>query len=195
MIATKTYQESELLYLVAEGDEKAFASLVGGIVRYLEPLVMKIVRSPESCKEVLQECFIRIWLNRDKLPGLENPPAWFKRVALNETFTWLRKNASTSKLFNEVADDTAVDFTATGLDNLAFRETALLLEKAIAELPPQRKLIFQMNRIEGIKSKEIAEKLNLSNGYVKNALSAALESIRQNLAASGKLIGLLLFFY
>jgi len=64
VITTKTYQESELLYLVAEGDEKAFASLVGRIARYLEPLVMRIVRSPEPCKEVLQECFIRIWLNR-----------------------------------------------------------------------------------------------------------------------------------
>ena len=55
----------------------------------------------------------------------------------------------------------------------------------IQSLPRQRKTIYYLNRVEGKTTREIAETLQLSHGYVRNALSAALAVIRERLAASG----------
>ena len=187
------YDQKQLFASVAEGDEKAFAALITAIAPLHEAIVLKIVHSRDHAREILQESFIRIWLHRDKLPALESPDAWFKRVTLNETFTWLNKNASRAKIFRGLAYEPGIAPSAP--DNLSFRETLEVLQEAMEQLPPQRKLIFQLSRTHGLKSQEIADRLNLSNGYVKNTLSAALEYIRRKLEDAGKMTILAIIFF
>jgi RNA polymerase sigma-70 factor (ECF subfamily) len=53
-----------------------------------------------------------------------------------------------------------------------------MLQKAIAHLPAQRRLIYQLNREKGMNYQQIAEELQISRHTVKNQLSTALQSIR-----------------
>jgi RNA polymerase sigma factor (sigma-70 family) len=131
---------------------------------------------------------IRVWVNRDKLPELEKPLPWLKRVALNETFTWLHQRARHNKLFRPLENDAPLE--ADAADRVSLHETQEILRQAIEELPPQRKMIYQMSRVQGMKSPEIADALQLSHGYVKNALTAALAFLRERLAAAGKFMSL-----
>ncbi|ATL48877.1 hypothetical protein COR50_17845 [Chitinophaga caeni] len=172
--------ENELLIKVAEGDEKAFSKLLKEVVPVLQSIIFKVVKNEDAVLEILQESFVRIWLNRHKLPGLEKPVPWLKRLVLNETFTWLNKNARQANIFTEISQVEDPSHNNI-IDQLAYSETDQVLKRAIEDLPPQRKLIFKMSREEGLKSNEIAEKLNLSNGYVKNALTAALKQLEDQL--------------
>jgi RNA polymerase sigma-70 factor (ECF subfamily) len=63
-------------------------------------------------------------------------------------------------------------------DQLIAEETAILIDIAIERMPPQRKKIFEMSRLEGLKSTEIAEQLNLSRHTVDNHLAAAKKDLR-----------------
>lgn len=175
----------EWLKLAGEGDETAFTGLMQRVLPLLEVITGKIVRSPDAVRDILQETMIRIWVNRDKLPELEKPLPWMKRVALNETFTWLSKRAQHNKLFLPLETD--IPLQADAADLVSLRETQEILRQAIDELSPQRKMIYQMSRVQGMKSPEIADALNLSHGYVKNALTTALAFLRERLAAAGKL--------
>lgn len=182
-----SYPDRELLSLVADGDEGAFTRLVREIGPPLEVVVRKIVCSEDAVKEILQEALIRIWLSRDKLPQLEKPLPWFKRVVLNETFTWLNKQSRRNKLFTPLTGDYTM-FSPGPEGHVSLKETRDILQMAINQLPAQRRKIFQMNRIQGHKPAEIARQLNLSEGYVKNAVSTALNQLRTSLKAAGKIM-------
>ncbi|WP_146151299.1 RNA polymerase sigma factor [Chitinophaga niastensis] len=177
---------------IATGDESAFRDLFHSTLPWLTPFIRRIVKTEEATKEVVQETFIRIWVSRDKLPALHEPRAWITKVASNECFTYFHKIASQQKIIailegtNSVTDNVAED-------NLEMLETLQLVRKAVADLPPRRRKIYQMSREEGLKTHEIADRLNCSHSYVKNTLTTALSYIRQSLMAAGKIIPLLIF--
>lgn len=179
---------------IAGGDETAFSILFKQVVPSLQPAVFKIVQSEEGMQEVIQEAFIRVWLHRDQLPELEKPLHWLFRVTANESYTWLRKQAIRRKHTDGYAQQLPDDgLLAVAPEILSLKETSKLVHQAVEQLPPQRKLIYQMSRNEGLKPAEIAEKLNLSPSYVRNTLVVALQSIREYLEAAGKVLPLMLW--
>lgn len=183
--------EHSLLQQIAEGSEEAFSVLFKHTVPLLQPSVFKMLASEEGMQEVIQETFIRIWLHRDKLPSLEKPLNWIFRIAANESYTWLRNQAIRRKYTNGYAErHTEESFSSAPNDLLTLKETSLLVHHAVNKLSPQRKLIYQMSRNEGLKPAEIAQKLNLSPSYVRNTLVVALQSIREYLEAAGKVLPL-----
>jgi RNA polymerase sigma-70 factor (ECF subfamily) len=75
---------------------------------------------------------------------------------------------------------------------VALKEYNQIIQKAIDQLPPQRKLIYYLNREKGLNYQEIANELAISKHTVKNQLSTALQSIRSFINKSARLF-LLLF--
>jgi RNA polymerase sigma-70 factor (ECF subfamily) len=71
------------------------------------------------------------------------------------------------------------------------REYSQIIQKAVDQLPPQRKLIYYLNREKGLNYQEIADHLAISKHTVKNQLSTALQSIRHFLLKSARLFFLL----
>lgn len=173
--------EQLLFRLVAEGDEKAFSSLFNLFLPKLYPLILKLTRSESVVEEIIQETFIKVWLNRDKLSGMENPGGWLYTVAANKCYDHLRTRALNDKLF---VSTTAADPGGANTTHewLGLREVKRLIALAVNDLPEQRKKIYLMSRNEGKTIPEIADTLQLSPHTVKNALVAALKSIREYLA-------------
>lgn len=189
------YIDKTLLAQVAEADETAFAVLFKTVLPGLQAAVRKIVQSEEGMKEVIQEAFIRVWMNRDQLTGLDQPVHWIFRVASNECFTYLRKSALREKHRVQFAGaHTDEGSFYTGLDEVSLKETQGLIHKAVGQLAPQKRLIYQMSRNEGLKTAEIAEKLQLSHSHVRNSLSSSLRFIREYLIAAGKIMALMAVF-
>ena len=62
------------------------------------------------------------------------------------------------------------------------------IQTAIQTLPEKCREVFCMNRIEGLKYKEIAEKLNISIKTVENQVSKALKVMRENLSDYAKIL-------
>lgn len=174
---------------IAQGDETAFKTLFHRYLPKLYPFIVKFTRSEQATRELVQETFIRVWLNRDKLPGIENPGGWLFTVASNECYSYARKNALYTK-FSQPLNTESGTAPATE-DWLHGKELHRLIGQAVDLLPPQRKKIYQMSRNHGKSIREIAEELNISPNTVKNALVTALQFIRDYLAKSG--ISLILF--
>ena len=68
---------------IAEGDESAFTDLFNHYYPALRPFIWKFTGSQTDSEEILQETFIRIWLNRDKLPEIDNMRNWIFTIAAN----------------------------------------------------------------------------------------------------------------
>lgn len=185
-----SYENRELIERVAEGDEQAFALLYYELLPVIHGFLFKMLKSETAVQDAVQETFIRIWMNRDKLPAVEQPRAWMARVALNECYRLLRSQARLKSQETILQDDEwAGGDLAT--DRMTLAETKQMIHNAVEELPERRKLIFKMSREQGLKIPEIAAVLDLSPGYVKNALVLALQQLRKHLTEEGKILLLL----
>ena len=174
---TVSHNEKILFHLVAEGDEQAFGELFNLFLPKLYPFIVKFTRSEQAAQEIIQETFIRVWLNRDKLSAIDNPGGWLYKVASNECYTYARKKALSNKFSNALTMTTEpVLETQTELD---VKELHRLIQQAVNKLPAQRKKIYQMSRNQDKSIHEIAAALQISPNTVKNALVKSLKFIRE----------------
>lgn len=173
-----------LFQLISKGDKEAFHQLFNLYAPFSTVIIKKIVGSGEQAEDILQEVFLKLWLKRESLPSVENPKAWIAKITCYLCYNWLRHekycekaNAQIKYLLphysNEVEE--AIGFTET-TDNLA---------KAVKGLPPQTRMIFKLNKEQGMKISEIADYLQLSPQTVKNTLGTALKKVKAYLRQQG----------
>lgn len=187
----RIYEDRQLFALIAEGDEEAFGTLFNNYIEVLKPFAFSITKNEIAAEEMVQETFIRIWLNRDKLPEIENPRSWIFTIASRESIGYLRKKVLEEKVKKNVAkaSGAAPDVVA---QEIGLRELKALVHEAIERLSPQRKRIFKMSRNEGMKIAEIAEALQIAPSTVKNILVTSTKQIREYLNSKGHMLGALL---
>ncbi len=129
-------------------------------------------------QQLSQDVFLKVWVHRDQLPAIGDLRAWIFTITANAARSWLRKKMLDRSLLQNYAPLTISNNT----DHLlSFNETNRLIHEAIQMLPPQRRQIYSMQRVEGKKLSEIARELDISLSNVKNTLASALEQIRKYL--------------
>lgn len=186
--------EKELFSRVAQGDEEAFNALFHLYVPRLHSVIMKVTRSELVAKDIIQEVFLYLWIDRESLVEVEHPQNWIFRIAYNRSYTWLARREVRNRKYNELR----MQNKAVADDNLEqtvlLHETARLVQEASALLTPQARKIFQLSRESGMKAAEVADQLDISIQTVRNSLVRSVKFIKEYLAQHGVLIPVLLFF-
>lgn len=171
--------ERELLEKIALGDQSAFTALFTHHQIMVYDYSLRLTRSKSQAQEIVQKVFIKIWVNRAALATVENFGAYLNRATRNESYSALRVIAA--RTLREV-ELTELEITC-GSDashRVIYNESALILKSAVDNLPPQRKLVYQLCHEEGLKYDEVAAKLNISSGTVHKHMKLALKTIREN---------------
>ena len=135
-------------------------------------------------EEIVQEVFLKLWLNRQKMEGMENPEGYLYRMTANlvlDHFSLMAHEQSIRK-YAGINPDQAIDTTTE--EGLRFKEARNWLKMAIKQLPPQRKVIYEL-RQQGYSYEEIGSHLKLSVNTVKNQLISANRFIRDYLLSKG----------
>ena len=190
-----SYDERTTLLQMADGDEKAFHQFYHHYSALLQPFLKKYTRQETDVEEIIQETFIRVWVNRDRLPDIAHIKAWIFRIASRVYLDHLSrqvKMAQRKDLYGAILYGSGA---ADPEERTALSEIRLNIHKAVAQLSAQKKKVFQLNRELGMKPAQIAEQLNIPVGTVKNQLSAALKEIREQLIAAGHGPVFLVCFY
>ena len=183
--------DTDLYKRIADGDEAAFASLFNRFYPLLRPFIFKMTRSADKTEEMLQETFMRVWLNRDQLPEIENMHAWIFTIASRQCLNAIRKDLNHRKKLAALQQQESGTELNTPFDKTQLTEITRLVMEAINKMPAQRQRIYRMSREQGLKHAEIARALSISVATVKNVLVVALKDIRAYLATSGHAISLL----
>lgn len=186
MEGTGQYNEKTILNQVAEGDEVAFAALFRMYAPLLEINIGRMIRDKYGTAEVLQETFIKLWLSRENLKKIIGVRAYLNKVAFNEALDYLSKLAKQNRL--KLAVHNSMPLSTGPDDNLVYKETEEIIQNAINELPLQRKKIYKLSRNYGLNSFEIARELNLNPDYVRQAISASRNYIKDQLVRAGKIL-------
>lgn len=192
----RSHTDKALFQLIAEGDEAAFRELFHAYLPQLQPLVMHLTKTASVTEDVIQETFLRVWLSRDKLPGIENPRSWLLRIVFYQCFTWLRRRAVHYKALDAMAQgQEESELRSTTEEAVAYSAMLRLVSEAVQQLPAQAKRIYLLSREKGLRIPEIAEQLGLSPNTVKNSLVRSLQAIRKHMEASGHWLPVLILWW
>ncbi|MES2456817.1 MAG: RNA polymerase sigma-70 factor [Bacteroidota bacterium] len=188
----KIENEQALLKEIAEGNEKSFSILFFSYLPMLQSFALKFTKSEIAAEEIIQNAFLRVWLNREKLEQVDNLKGYLYKFVSNECLSYLRKVIKETKVIN------AVKINQPDLDNntsetIDLNEITRIISDAVNKLPLQRKKIYNLSRVDGKTIPEIANILNISPNTVKNTLVSSLKSIRLHLNRNGIEVSVLFF--
>lgn len=186
------YNDQALLVRIAEGNEEAFKQLFVSYSHLLHPFITKLVKDEQVSEEMIQQVFLKIWLNRDKLQDIDHPKAYIFRMAANECFAFLRRNVMIRKHLDQIEQKETDEPVSNTDSQIAFSEIKKLVNEAFERLPPQQQRIFYLSRQQHLTIPDIAAKLNLSPVTVKNSLVKSLKTMRTHLEKEGYYLPLFL---
>lgn len=194
MINHVTLADEELFFLVKNDDETAFNVLFERYRSKLYYYLLRHTKSPEIAEEIVIDIFMKLWQGRALADKITSPAAFFHKVGYYKAMDILRTTSRHSRLRQLYIDRLDTAGEDTPVDILMDCEARKLLQQAVQQLPPQRKLIYQMSREEGLTHDQIAEILNLSRSTVNNTIVSASRSIVQFLRESAPGRAALAFF-
>ncbi|MFY0594358.1 RNA polymerase sigma-70 factor [Roseivirga sp.] len=163
-----------LLERLKDGDEKALEKFVHLNLPRVYNFSFSLLKSKEEAEEVSQDVFIKFWNNREKLDLNLSVDNLLFRIAKNLTLNKIRDNLKHKNAI-ELSDDLLTQNST--MEQVLFKEMETTLLRAIEGLPPRRKLIFKMSRLEGFSNKEISEELNISINTVEGQIRKAIKTI------------------
>ncbi|WP_161964236.1 RNA polymerase sigma factor [Chitinophaga flava] len=184
-------KESELLLLVAEGDQQAFTVLVKRYRRNVYTTALKLLHQPVLAEEVLQDVFLKVWLKRAELPEVTHFPAWLNGVARNTIYTAFHRSLKEKVSPVGVLEEN-IQADNNAEDPLLDKEYTQLLDKAVSRLPLRQQQTYRLIRQEGFKRAEVAAMLGVSPETVKFNLDEANRKVRAYCLAQLPLGALLL---
>ncbi len=164
----------DLLEKLKAGDEKSLEKFVHLNLSKVFNFCYALLKSREEAEEVCQDVFVQFWKNRDKLDLNLSVDGLLFRIAKNLTLNKIRDNKK-YKGSIEVSDDLLAGNST--MEDILFREMKKTLHKAIENLPPRRRLIFELSRFEGLSNKQIAARLNISVNTVEGQIRKAIKAI------------------
>lgn len=188
--------EKECLELIANGDELSFRAMYDRYRNKIYGIAFKLSRSTVVAEEIVQNVFLKIWVNRATLIQINNFEGYLFIVTRNEVYSTLTHIARDHKALSEWGKRQPVveNDAENRIMDKVYRG---MLQKAIEQLPGQQKKVYDLMKVRGLKREEVANILEVSPETVKTHLSLAMKNIRNYcLMRLQLLIGLLigLFF-
>ena len=171
--------EAELSLLLKEGDKNAFAMLYD---RYKQPLsanLFKLLKSEELTFDILQDLFLKIWENKSQIDPEKSFRAYLFRIAENMVYDYYRKAARDTKMQINIIQ-TSSEIYSYIEEDLLIRENSALLRAAVDMMPPQRRQVFTLCKLEGKSYKEIEQILGISPKTINSHLFQASKFLKEH---------------
>lgn len=194
------YVETNLIKLSRSGDRNAFAELVSLYQEKIQRLAYRMLNNKVDTEDIVQETFIRVYLNLNRFDESQNFSTWIYRIGKNLCIDLLRKKKSVYSLDAEFSNDEDANYYArlhsresTPEHSVIEKETKTYILKVIDKLSEKYRSVIILYYLQGLSLLEISEKLNLPVTTVKSRLNRGREQLRKKMGA-GYLISVLMFF-
>lgn len=172
-------QDKELFLKLKDGDEQAFKVLFEKYYSSMCLFARQYLKDHELAEESVQDMFVRIWERRQALNIETSVKHYLFRSVRNHCLNQIQHEKIKLQYASKVLDAASHEIDPEQY----YIEVDLLkrIETSINSLPPKRKEIFRLSREQGLKYKEIAEKLNISVKTVEAQMGLALKYLRDEL--------------
>lgn len=174
----------KLINRFIDGDKTAINDLYAEYSPRLYRFAMAYLKSESEVLDIVQEVFVNVWINRNKLKKNSNFDAYLFTVAKNTIVSVFRKKLSEKDYFEYLKNKSITNSIDTE-SQFNYNQLSDKLNDLIEQLPPQRKKIYQLSKERGLANKTIATELGISVKTVEDHLSKASKFVKKNLTEYG----------
>lgn len=140
----------------------------------------RYARDDDEAKDIFHEAMMKVFKNLHKYQFNGSLEGWIRRIMVNTSIDWYRKNKNT---FGFADDEQQIEDTQIAVDDLVNSDFNVKdIMKAVQQLTPAYKAVFNLYVIEGYSHKEIAEMLDINIGTSKSNLAKAKQKLQKLLA-------------
>jgi RNA polymerase sigma-70 factor (ECF subfamily) len=172
--------------LIAKGDQRKFKQLMEATSDDLLWFAIGFLKNKEVAEEIVSDVFVKIWNNRAQLESILNLKSYLFICVRNGCLSYLR----TVKNEKIISIDSISEFQFVQVEgpenDLIEKEKIEQIYAAIETLPCKCKMAFTLAKINGLKYKEIAEVLGITEKTVNNHLVLAVKKITELLNVNKK---------
>ena len=144
-------------------------------------------------EDIVQEVFSKLWTDKQEITIDTSIKPYLYSAVRNTALNYI-KHQKVKRQYEKVNSDEN-NYTEQSLDEQLIRkELNAKIQSAVNNLSPERRKIFVMSRMDGLKYKEIAERLDISIKTVENQMGKALASLRKDLSGEFPLVLFVLVF-
>ena len=178
MYATEILSDERSLVLrLIEGDEDAFCELYAAYKNRLIYFAMRFLKSREYAEDIFQDAFAVVWQGRRFINPDASFSAYLYTIVRNRILNQLRDLSNQDKLREQILSQ-AVNYTNETKDEIIANDLRQFISRALQQLTPRQREIFQMSRERQMSHREIAEVLGISVNTVQESISKSLRTLR-----------------
>jgi len=149
--------------------------------------LIKLVKSEQVAQEALQDVFIKIWDHRHSIDPDKSFRSYLFRIAENAVYDLYRKASRDKALLHQLIAKSATQYSH--IEEAIFsKEQDNFLQQAIASLPPQRKQVFELCKMEGKSYDEVSRILGISVSTISDHIVKANRYLKKYGAKNKELI-------
>jgi RNA polymerase sigma-70 factor (ECF subfamily) len=172
--------------LIANGDQKKFSQMMELTSEELLWFAIGFLKNKEIAEEIVSDVYVNIWNNRSQLEKISNLKSYLFISVRNGCLSHLRKVKNEKIISIESVNEYSFLPVEGPEDSLIEKEIIEQIYAAIETLPCKCKLAFTLAKINGLKYREIAEVLGITEKTVNNHLVLAVKKITELLNVSKK---------
>ncbi len=192
--------EATLIRAAQSGDPDAFEKLYRVYIGQVYALCLRMVADVTTAETLAQDVFVRAWQKLGSYKARGPFGGWLRRMTVNLVIEDRRRLKRERRVLEHGIEVDAMDqgVATARRDHEATSpvgatvtrppatETAIVLERAIATLPPGARQVFVLHDVSGYRYREIAQIMGIALGTVKAHLHRARSLLRQELGRSGE---------
>jgi len=161
------------------GDEDAYASLVRRYEKPITGLLWRFTRDPVECEELVQQVFVDAYFSLKTYRGDAPLLHWLRRIATRTGYHFWRDKARESVETTLPDSDILEQIEEAQDDDIDPAEAAAVLQRLLARLPADDRLVLTLMYFEDCGPQEIAERMGWSRAKVKTQALRARRKIKE----------------
>jgi RNA polymerase sigma factor (sigma-70 family) len=168
---------------VLSGDKQAYAKIIHKYKNPLYATILRMTKNPQDAQDLVQEAFIKVYNQLEKFEQKGSFSSWLYRVAINHCMDEFRKKRYSINQV-EVNENSAINPNNPEVVFLQ-KEKNRQLERLIATLPEDERIIILLRYANGLSYSEISETVDMSLANVRNKIFRAKKKMRDKVKQEG----------
>jgi len=197
-ISYTTCSDGELLAFLRDDDTAAFTEIYDRYYQRVYNYILDWIKIREMTEDIVHEVFLKLWEIRGKLEIQKSFSGYLFRVCHNHMVNTTKKIAKERNLRDQLLDQYKLLPLEEQVSLEQLQKFDNLVEEALDSLPPVRRRVYELCRMQKKSYQEIADELNISQNTVRDHMSKALATLRLFLKEKGDITMLLVlaeFFF
>lgn len=173
--------DQQLVKKIREGDRAAFKTLYQRYHEQLYFLAKRYLKDQYLAEDAVQDIFIKLWNKRAKLKS-SSATAYLFTMMKNHLIDTIRKQETNTKAKKEFKK-LSQHLPRKGItsEKIIYDEYRTIVKRALDNLSPEKRKVFEMKNFEGLSNSEVAKKKNVSVNTVKTQFYLSTKYVRNYL--------------